>query len=75
MARIFGNIDQDLLTALRATMQVSHRSDFCVGYAEETQAYRTLAGALNHLVQRAHIQGLQTQPDEALQPGLFGDQP
>jgi hypothetical protein len=32
MARIFDNIDQDLLTALRATMQVSHRSDFCVGY-------------------------------------------
>lgn len=32
MARIFDNIDQDLLSALRATMQVSHRSDFCVGY-------------------------------------------
>ncbi len=45
------------------------------GYAKETQAYRTLAGALHHLVQRAHIQGLQTLPDEALQPGLFGDQP
>jgi len=45
------------------------------GYAEETQAYRTLAGALHHLAQRAHIQGLQTQPDKALQPGLFGDLP
>ena len=32
MARIFDNIDQDLLTTLRATMQVSRRSDFCVGY-------------------------------------------
>ncbi|MGB4116916.1 MAG: helicase-related protein [Polaromonas sp.] len=32
MARIFDNIDNDLLTTLRATMQVSHRSDFCVGY-------------------------------------------
>ena len=32
MARIFDNIDQDLLGALRATMQVSQRSDFCVGY-------------------------------------------
>ncbi len=32
MARIFDNIDKDLLSALRATMQVSHRSDFCVGY-------------------------------------------
>jgi len=32
MARIFDNIDQNLLSALRATMQVSKRSDFCVGY-------------------------------------------
>ena len=32
MARIFDNIEQDLLGALRATMQVSKRSDFCVGY-------------------------------------------
>jgi len=32
MARIFDNINQDLLTALRATLQVSKRSDFCVGY-------------------------------------------
>ena len=32
MARIFDNIDNDLLTTLRATLQVSHRSDFCVGY-------------------------------------------
>jgi hypothetical protein len=32
MARIFDNIDQDLLSALRSTMQVSSRSDFCVGY-------------------------------------------
>ena len=32
MARIFVNIDHDLLTTLRATLQVSRRSDFCVGY-------------------------------------------
>ncbi|MBE0620385.1 MAG: NgoFVII family restriction endonuclease [Burkholderiales bacterium] len=32
MARIFDNIEQDLLSALRATMEVSKRSDFCVGY-------------------------------------------
>ena len=32
MARIFDNIEQDLLVTLRATLQVSRRSDFCVGY-------------------------------------------
>ncbi len=32
MPRIFDNIEQDLLSALRATMEVSKRSDFCVGY-------------------------------------------
>lgn len=32
MARIFDNIDQNLLTALRDTLLVSKRSDFCVGY-------------------------------------------
>ena len=32
MARIFDNIEQALLVTLRATLQVSRRSDFCVGY-------------------------------------------
>lgn len=32
MPRIFDNIELDLLGALRATLQVSIRSDFCVGY-------------------------------------------
>ena len=51
-------------------IQANRKSE---GYAEETQAYHTLAGALHHLVQRAHIQGLKTDPDGAQQPGLFGD--
>ncbi len=32
MPRIFDNIALDLLPALRDTLQISGRSDFCVGY-------------------------------------------
>lgn len=35
MSRIFDNIDLNLLSALPATMQVSQRSDFCVGYLKQ----------------------------------------
>jgi len=30
--RIFDNIDQQLFPALRETIELSTRSDFCVGY-------------------------------------------
>ena len=56
-----------------ATERYIHANRKSEGYAEETQAYRTLAGALHHLVERANIQGLKTEPDGAQQAGLFGD--
>ena len=43
------------------------------GFAEVTEAYHTLAGALNELVHRANIQGLATDADGPQTPGLFGD--
>ena len=32
MPRIFDNIEQQLLTVLQETLQVSNHADFCVGY-------------------------------------------
>lgn len=47
MARVFDNIERDLLTALRGTTKVSRRSNFCVRY---------LNAKLDGLV--AHLYGL-----------------
>lgn len=38
------------------------------GYAQSTREYRTLNGALHHIVRQCNITGLKTEPDE---PDLF----
>ena len=53
-------------------IQANRKSE---AYAEESQAYHTLAGALHHLVQRAHIQGLKTEADAVPHPDLFEEKP
>ena len=43
------------------------------GFAETTEAYHTLAGALHELVCRAKIQGLSSEADGPQTPDLFGE--
>ena len=43
------------------------------GFAETTDAYYTLAGALHELMSRANIQGLNTEKDGPQTPDMFGD--
>ena len=57
-----------------ATERYIHANRKSEGYAEQTRDYHSLAGALHHLVRRANVQGLKTEPDGAHQTGLFGDE-
>ena len=70
MARIFDNIEQELLGALRATPAVSSRADFCVGYLnlrgwqavdELVQPWSAEAGQICRV-----LVGMQRPPDDEI---------
>ncbi|MFQ6609457.1 MAG: phospholipase D-like domain-containing protein, partial [Fidelibacterota bacterium] len=47
MQRIFDNIDQTFLPTLRDTINVSHKSDFCVGYFN-LRGWKSISDLIDH---------------------------
>jgi SNF2 family DNA or RNA helicase len=75
MPRIFDNIEQSLLPALRETLKVAERADFCVGYFN-LRGWRHLsahvdqwAGGAGHACRL--LVGMHVSPSEALRRALF----
>lgn len=81
MPRIFDNIEKQLLGALRETLQISQRADFCVGYFN-LRGWKQIDGSLGSWqpssgqVCRVMV-GMQSPPQEELKRhfGLDDDAP
>lgn len=62
MPRIFYNIELQLLPILRATLQISYRADFCVGYFN-LRGWQRYIKAVDEL---SHAFSLVSSTDEAI---------